>query len=572
MIPSEEINRIRNDANIVDVISSYINLEPKGKNFFGICPFHDDHNPSMSVSKDKQIYTCFVCGASGNVFTFIQNYENVSFPEAVSVVASKIGYNLKYQKNAIGPNKELYEIIDITTKYFINNLNSAYGKEAKDYLKKRQLNEDIIKEFNIGVALGNNLSKLLLGKGFSEKQIIDVGVTNKNEENFHDIFQNRITFPINNERGEPIAFSARVYNMESPNKYINSKENPIFKKGNTLFNYDKAKNEVNKTKSIIIVEGHIDAIRVYSIGVKNVVATMGTALTKEHIALLKKLNSKIILMLDNDEAGLNGTISIGEELVRNNLPVEVIRLSEEKDPDSYIIRFGPEKFKDLLKRPQSFFEFKLQYLKSNKDLNKSKDLANYINSVIDELNKSDDDILKEVTINKICTDYNLNKEILLRKLIQKEKVINPQPIVVKKTIPKLNKYQKICEAIIYMMMKNLKYLKKYDRSLGYIPDKKYNQIANDILAYYKLNQDFNMADFISFEIKSAYYDIVLRIINQYEEMEPNYEEFDDYLEAIKKWIKEEQINKLKEEIDKETDINRQIELNDLLMKLKKESE
>lgn len=277
-------------------------------------------------------------------------------------------------------------------------------------------------------------------------------------------------------------------------------------------------------------------------------------------------------MLDNDEAGLNGTISIGEELVRNNLPVEVIRLSEEKDPDSYIIRFGPEKFKDLLKRPQSFFEFKLQYLKSNKDLNKSKDLANYINSVIDELNKSDDDILKEVTINKICTDYNLDKEILLRKLIQKEKVINPQPIVVKKTIPKLNKYQKICEAIIYMMMKNLKYLKKYDRSLGYIPDKKYNQIANDILAYYKLNQDFNMADFISFEIKSAYYDIVLRIINQYEEMEPNYEEFDDYLEAIKKWIKEEQINKLKEEIDKETDINRQIELNDLLMKLKKESE
>lgn len=572
MIPSEEINRIRNDANIVDIISSYINLEPKGKNFFGLCPFHEDHNPSMSVSPDKQIYTCFVCGASGNVFTFVQNYENVTFPEAVSIVASKIGYNLKYQKNINQPHKELYEIIDISTKYFVNNLNSILGKEAKEYLKKRQLNDVIVKEFNIGVALGNNLSKLLLGKGFTEKQIIDIGIANKKDDDLYDIFQNRITFPINNERGEPIAFSARVYNMESPNKYLNSKENPIFKKGNVLFNYDKAKNEVNKSKSIIIVEGHIDAIRVYSIGVKNVVATMGTALTKEHITLLKKLNAKIILMFDNDEAGLKGTIAIGEELIKNNLAVEVVRLSEEKDPDSYILRFGPEKFKELLKKPQSFFEFKLQYLRSNKDLNKSKDLANYINGVIEELNKSDDDILKEVTINKLCSDYNLDKEVLLKKLTKKDKVSNSNPIIIKKTIPKLNKYQKVCEAILYMMMKDIKYLKIYDRNLGYIPDKKYNQIANDILAYYKLNQEFNIADFISFEVKSTYYDIVLRIINQYEEMEPNYEEFDDYLEAIKKWIKEEQINKLKEEIDKETDINRQIELNDLLMKLKKESE
>ena len=572
MIPSEEINRIRNDANIVDIISSYINLEPKGKNFFGLCPFHEDHNPSMSVSPDKQIYTCFVCGASGNVFTFVQNYENVTFPEAVSIVASKIGYNLKYQKNINQPHKELYEIIDISTKYFVNNLNSILGKEAKEYLKKRQLNDVIVKEFNIGVALGNNLSKLLLGKGFTEKQIIDIGIANKKDDALYDIFQNRITFPINNERGEPIAFSARVYNMESPNKYLNSKENPIFKKGNVLFNYDKAKNEVNKSKSIIIVEGHIDAIRVYSIGVKNVVATMGTALTKEHITLLKKLNAKIILMFDNDEAGLKGTIAIGEELIKNNLAVEVVRLSEEKDPDSYILRFGPEKFKELLKKPQSFFEFKLQYLRSNKDLNKSKDLANYINGVIEELNKSDDDILKEVTINKLCSDYNLDKEVLLKKLTKKDKVSNSNPIIIKKTIPKLNKYQKVCEAILYMMMKDIKYLKIYDRNLGYIPDKKYNQIANDILACYKLNQEFNIADFISFEVKSTYYDIVLRIINQYEEMEPNYEEFDDYLEAIKKWIKEEQINKLKEEIDKETDINRQIELNDLLMKLKKESE
>ena len=570
MIPSEELNQIRNNANIVDIVSSYINLEPKGKNFFGICPFHDDHNPSMSVSPEKQIYTCFVCGASGNVFTFVQNYENISFPEAASTVALKIGYNLEYRSNVSKPNKDLYEIMDIANKYYINNLNSQLGKQAKDYLKQRQLSDEVIKEFNIGVALNNNLSNLLIEKGYTEKQIMVVGLANFGDS-LYDIFQNRITFPINNERGETIAFSARVYNNDSANKYINSKENPIFKKSNVLFNYDKARNEVNKTKTVIIVEGQFDAIRMHSIGVKNVVATMGTAFTKEHVALLKRLNAKVILMMDNDEAGLKSTIASGEDLIKSNIPVEVIKLSGEKDPDSYILKYGEEKFKDLLKSPTSFFEYKLQVLKEDKDLNKSKDLANYVNSVIDELNKTNDAILKEVTITKLSNDYGIDKEVLNNKLIDNKKIIKPKPIV-QKTKRRLNKHQKICEAVIYIMMKDVKYIKNYDRNLGYIPDKEYGQIANDILAYYKLNKDFNIADFISFEVKSAYYETVLKIINQYEEIEPNYDEFDMYLDAIRKWIKEEQINKIKIEIDNEIDINRQQELNDLLIKLKKESE
>ncbi|MDD4187440.1 MAG: DNA primase [Bacilli bacterium] len=570
MIPIEEINLIRNNANIVDIISSYINLEPKGKNFFGVCPFHDDHNPSMSISPEKQIYTCFVCGASGNVFTFVQDYENVSFPEAVSIVASKIGYNLQYKAKLNKPHKDLYEITDIACKYFINNLNSDLGKEAKKYLKERQLSAEIIKEFKIGIATSNNLAKLLIEKGYTEKQIIEAGIANKGD-NLYDIFQNRITFPINNERGEVAGFSARIYNNEKDNKYINSRENPIFKKGSILFNYDKAKSEVNKTKSIIIVEGQFDAIRVYSLGIKNVVATMGTAFTKEHINLLKKLNVKIILMMDNDEAGEKTTVTSGEELLNSNLNVEVIRLSGQKDPDDYIIKNGEEKFKELLKNPISFFEYKLNYLKSNKDLNKSKDLANYINSVINELNKSDDEILKSVTINKLAKDYDLDKEVLLNKLIVKTKTKQKKPVEVKKKT-RLSKNQKLCETVIYIMMKDIKYIKKYDRDLGYLPSKEYYQIANDILAYYKLNNDFNIADFISYAHASPYYEKVIRILNDNEALEPCYDEFDDYLGLIKKLIKEKQINKLKIEIDNETDINKRLELNDLLIKLKKESE
>ena len=214
IIPNEDINNIRNNANIVDIISSYINLELKGKNYFGVCPFHDDHNPSMSVSPEKQIYTCFVCGATGNVFTFVQNYENVEFPEAVKIVATKIGYNLKYDSSTPKLNKKYYDMLDLANKYYINNLNSKFGNEAKKYLiNDRKLSEETIKEFKIGLSLNDNkLHELLENKGYTEKEIVDLSLANKGNT-LLDLFRNRITFPINNEKGEVVAFSARIYNQ-----------------------------------------------------------------------------------------------------------------------------------------------------------------------------------------------------------------------------------------------------------------------------------------------------------------------------------------------------------------------
>lgn len=570
MIPNEDINLIRSKANIVDIISSYVNLELKGKNFFGICPFHDDHSPSMSVSPEKQIYTCFVCGASGNVFSFIQSYENLSFPEAVKMVATKIGYNLKVDIKENKVNKEYYDIMDTASKFYTNNLKSKDGESAKKYLKKRKLDDSIINEFNIGVSFNdNNLSKLLLGKGYSEKQIVDIGIANLGD-NLYDVFRNRITFPIENDKGEVVAFSGRIYNNEDTNKYINSKESLLFKKSNILFNYEKARNEINRSKEVIVVEGFMDAIRMHSIGVKNVVATMGTALTKEHAMLLKRLNVKINILMDNDDAGEKSTIAAGDELLKYNLNVFVTRLSGEKDPDDYIIANGEEKFKEVIKNSISFFEFKLLYFKKNKDLNKSKDLANYINVVIEELNKTTDDILKEVTINNLNKEYGIDKEVIYKKLTKNEPLI-AKPMIIKKR-PKLNKYKKISEAVLYMMMKDKKYIKIYENDLSYIPDDEYSQIANDILAFNKINKGFNIADFISFEITSEHYETVLRIINDNEKTEPIYEEFDNYIEIIHRWIKDEQITTLMNEMKMEPDINRKQELNDLVINLKKESE
>src|SRR5574344_1433716 len=567
IIPNDEINNIRNNANIVDIISSYINLEPHGKNFFGVCPFHDDHNPSLSVSPDKQIYTCFVCGNTGNVFTFVQNFENITFPEAVKVVADKIGYNLKYDVKAEKPNKKYYEMLDMANKYYINNLNSKLGETARNYLiKERKLNEKTINDFKIGLALNDNkLNKLLTSKGFTNDEIVE-GSLASSGENLLDLFRNRITFPINNPVGDVVAFSARIFNGEDEAKYINSRENIIFKKGNILYNYDKCKLECSKTHSVILVEGQIDAIRVYSSGLKNVCATMGTALTKEHIALLKKLNSKVIMVLDNDAAGEKSTLANGEALTNSGIDVQIVRLSGDKDPDTYILDNGIEAFKNAINNAISYFDFKINLLKKNKDFNKSDELAEYINNVINELNKSDDEILKEVTINKLSETYKIDKKVLESKLITREKV-NVAP----KIIPKvnLNKNSKLAEAILLIMLNDVKYIKKYEKDVNYIPDKTYRLIANDILAFYKIHGEFNLADFITYTSEFKYQNVIMHIINS---GEPHYDEFDTYLFKLKTWINENEIEELKEELKKETDINRKEELMNLIIKLKRRSE
>lgn len=570
-ISNEEITEIRKKADIVEVIGSYINLAPQGKNYFGICPFHNDHSPSLSVSREKQIYKCFTCLASGNVFTFVQNYENISFIEAVKKVADKINYKLDIKDKIINKNSKYYELMDLSNKIFVNNLNSNLGLKAKEYLiNERHLSEEAIKEFNIGLALNdNNLNKLLSSKGYSDKDIIEMSLANKTDNGLLDMFRNRITFPICNHEGKIIAYSARIYQNEDTSKYINSKESVIFKKGYTFYNYDKCRLEALKIKSVILVEGQMDAIRVYTSGFKNVIASMGTAITSNHISLLKKLNAKVILMMDNDNAGEKSTILNGEELIKNNIEVSVVRLTGEKDPDSFILKNGADAFRDALKGEISFFDFKLRYLKKDKNLNKADELAEYINKIIDELNKSDDDILKSVTINKIAEDYNIDKRILEGKLVK----ITPRidSVVVKRKRPKLNQYHQAAEAILYLMMNDPKFIRKYKIELNYFPEEKYKLIANDILAYKEINGEFDIADFMTYINDLEYKEDIYRILNDYQDkILP--EEFDNFVAIINNWIRESKIDKLKEQLKNETDVKRQEELNDLIIKIKKGSE
>ena len=406
VITNEEINNIRSKANIVDIIGSYLPLTQRGRNYLCVCPFHDDHSPSMSVSEEKQIYKCFACGNTGNVFTFVENYEDVSFLDAVMIVAEKCGISIDkslIKNNKVVSNKEEFEIMNLAEKFYQNNLKTEFGTTALDYLNKRGISEEFIKEFGIGLSLDNSntLYNLLLKKKYNVGKLLDVGIINQSDDRYYDRFTRRITFPLWDKDGNVVGFSARIYRGEKDtSKYVNSRESKLFKKGETLYNYHRARDFVKLEKSVIVVEGFMDAIRLFVGGVKNVVALQGTALTKEQISLLKKLHSKVILCLDNDSAGENATLSNGEAMIKEGLEEYVIRLSGQKDPDEYVLANGIEAFKNNLVNPMTYFDFKVNYLKKNRDLSKTNDLAMYVNQVLEEVANSKDDILIELTLKK----------------------------------------------------------------------------------------------------------------------------------------------------------------------------
>lgn len=566
MLSNETIIEIQRSVNIVDVIGEYLSLQKKGNNYLAVCPFHDDHSPSMSISEEKQIYNCFVCHNSGNVFRFIMNYENVSFIEAVKIVAEKSGIKIDANiKNHEVANHEYYECMDFATKYYQNNLKTEEGREALEYLIKRGITEDIIEEFQIGYAPNDNaLVSILEQKGFNDEILVGTGLCNV-ETNIYTIFRNRITFPIHNSNGKPVSFSARIYKDENSSKYINTKETKIFKKGLILFNYSRAIIEAKKKKEIILVEGQMDAIRIFASGIKNVVATMGTALTKEHIKLLSKLNVTVILSLDSDKAGEDATLKNGELLKNANIEVKVLRLSDAKDPDEYILKYGITKYIDAINHAIPYFDYRINILKSKIDTKKTEDVSKYINSVINELNKVNDEILTDLTINKLSEEFKIDKNILYNKIINVKNTVK----IDKKSPKKLKNDEKIASLMVYYMMNDVRYIKAYENDIKSIPLEKYDLIASDLLAFYLKYNYINIADFISFSLNSDNYKDVLEVIDTNVDVCLSDEEFIGIMNKIKSWIYSSKIEQLKIKLANEVDINKKVKITDEIAKLKK---
>ena len=548
VISKEEIQKIRNSINIVDLISGYIPLQKRGKNYFGVCPFHDDNNPSMSVSEEKQIYTCFSCGATGNAFNFLMDYEHIGFKEALKIAADKAGINIDIQTNIKKDEDDpTYKIYELSNKLFKNNLNTKLGSQAKEYLKNRKISDEAIKEFEVGLSLSkkDELTNLLLKKNFLEKDILKSGLVNKNEKGMYDVFYERIMFPLWDLSGNVIAYSGRDYKGKYDNKYVNTKETEHFKKGEILYNYHRCKNHARVNKKVIVMEGFMDVIKAYDSSVKNVVATMGTAFTDKHANLLKRLANEVLLCFDSDDAGIKATISAADVLLKHNITPKVIEINDGLDPDDYIDKYGKEAFVELVEKPTTLIDFKLKHYKKDIDLKTNDGLSKYVNLAIEAIKKIEDDVYKEVSINKLAEESGLDKKFLKSKLDESKK-----ELVAKKTEPKnvdrksLSKYEKAEMNLLHYMLNDVSVVQTYLKRISCLPSKRFRDLAKHIVVFYKKNNYVNEADLIT-EIDDENIIKTIGFLNNLDlNDECSQEELDDYINVIEEYNLNYSINVL----------------------------
>ena len=564
-------NTIREKIDIVDIIGERLPLTKKGKNYWGICPFHDDNNPSMSVSRDKQIYKCFSCGAAGNVFNFIMNYDHMDFKDALVYLGNRCGVDVKgvrVNKTNTRFNK-MYEAYDISLKYFINNLNSGAGKKAKDYLKNRKIDDKLIKKFEIGLSLANSndLLKLLEKKNYDISLLNEIGLINDK----HDVYNDRIMFPLYDTYGKCVGFSGRIYDSKDDSKYVNTKESPIFKKGEMLYNYHRVREECRKKNYVIVMEGFMDVIRAESIGITNSIALMGTAMTNNQLNLIKRLSSNIILCLDGDEAGEAATLKNGDLFLQDGVEVKIVSLGNGDDPDTYILNNGKDKFLNLIDNAILFNDYKLVKLKEKVNFNKVSEKSDYINAVLKELAKSNDEIRIEIVLKELEKEYNIGYNTLemglekYRNKSVKKDILVPE----KKVVKRKSKYEKALCAIIYYMLNNDWVIDEVKKAKLNILDNDYRITVTEIIYYYETNGKISLADFYTYiNDREDTKKVIDEVLNT--KLPDNIEKdnLKDYFSVIRNYCKKKEIDRLNNLISKEIDPLEQAKIADEIRKLR----
>jgi len=417
MIPQPFIEDIQAKTDIVEIISSYIPLKRAGRNFKAICPFHHEKTPSFFVNPQKQIFHCFGCGEGGSVIQFLMLYERVTFPEAIEILAKRLGLSIPYQRTD-GINK-LYEAMQEAVLFFNKNLlDNKYTGPLK-YLEERGILIDTIKKFYIGYAPGkNSLLEYLRNKGFSLENLEKTSLIVAKEDGYRDLFWDRIVFPIFDVRSRPIAFGARIWdnNIKDAPKYINSFETSIYKKREHLFGLNFAKEEILNLDSAIVVEGYLDMIVPYTFGIKNIVASLGTALTDEQINLIKRYTKNIILIFDSDKAGELATIRALDLFLENEILPKIVVLEEGYDPDTLIRKKGKDYFLKLLSNKLDFFDYKISILRKNYNIESIEGKSKIAEDMLFTINKLKSEIEKYEYTKKLSNVLNIKEELLLVEL------------------------------------------------------------------------------------------------------------------------------------------------------------
>ena len=568
-IDEATIGAIRRKHPIKEIVERYVSLTKKGEDYWGLCPFHADNNASMSVSTRLDMFQCFACKKAGNVFNFIADMENISYGDAIRLLAKEDGFEVGNTNSKVNPHLKDYEILGLSIKYYQNNINSVLGENAIKYLLDRKIDRDTISKFEIGLSISKQpLTPFLLNK-YDLNKLIDLGLTNSDSK---DIFNDRIMIPIHDLNGNPIGFGGRIYQTRDDSKYINTKATEIFDKSSILYNYHRAHNKGTKDDAIIIMEGYFDVIRASTVGVNNCVAPMGTSLTKKHVQILKKITNKVILCFDGDNAGREATIRAIPLLEEALIDVKVIRL-EEKDPDEFIIKRGKDAFLEKVNNPLNVIDFKMQILSEDKNLNDTKDASIYLDEMIKELVKESDEILVELTIKRLSNKFNMEFETLKSRYLQyksrdKNKSINDK-LIVKNKDKISNKYGQATDNLLYYMIVSGQVVSIAEQEVSMIMDDKKRRLYNEIIYYYHKYGSLVIADFITYlTLKTDVADVFEEIINKNLKKEYTIEEIEDYIKCINDGYKKSIIDKLKLDLSKETDPMKQANILMEIMKIR----
>lgn len=559
---------ILDKAKVYDIVSSYgIPVEKKGNNYWAVCPFHEDHNPSMSMPVDGKIYTCFVCHAHGNAFNFVMDYENVSFMESMRILANKLGINnnIKITKKITNNNK-LYDIYKYSSKYYANKLNSAEGEDALDYLYKRGFTDDIISEFGVGLSTKNGLNKVLKSAGYKDEDIIKSHICNENETGLYDMFTNRIMFPLWDLDGNVVGFSGRIYkdSNKDESKYVNSSSSDIFIKGDILYNYHRAKDKARMANTIIVVEGFMDVIALYKVGIYNVIAGMGTAITPNQAKLIKRMAGNVILMFDGDSAGDKATKACIEVLDGIGVIPKIVRLPNNMDPDEYIKEYGIDKLKEYLDNPKTVLEYSINSYKKETDLSNSESISQYVKNVSKTLSNIDDKVVRELEINKLSEETGVSTSTI-KSLISKKKVVTKKIV----STEKLNKYDKAERSLIYYMIRSPEVIKLYLNNKCLIPTQEFRYLVSEIVHYYEKNRSLDSASFLAYLGDNKELTDAFNLIDTLElPISYTYDQIMDYIDILNNKMVEEQKKKLMTRFKLETDEEERLKIAEEISKLR----
>ncbi|MEB7782767.1 DNA primase [Mammaliicoccus sciuri] len=544
-IEQELINEIREKNDILDVVSEYVKLEKRGRNYIGLCPFHDEKTPSFSVSEDKQICHCFGCKKGGNVFQFIQEIKGISFVDAVRELGDKVDIHIEQQETA--PTEgivddhikmiEMHELMANNYHYILKH--TEEGEAALNYLKSRGFTEELINDRKIGYAPNHSkfTHDFLEKNGYDAVLAYEAGLLSRNDETFDyfDRFRDRIIFPLLNFQGKTVGFSGRTYTDQSP-KYLNSPETPIFQKRKMLYNIDRARKFIRQNDEVILLEGFMDVIKSFEADIKQVVATMGTALSREHVTMVKKLASNVTLLYDGDFAGKEAAINVGKDLLNEGLNVFVVNLPKTMDPDDYITEYGSDAFKSFVEgQKQSYVTFKAQqlyYANENNDLKHEQ----HIEELIHDINLIQSEFLRKKVLQQVAdlykVDVNSLKNRLSHNIVQNYTDYNN--FVPEMKEKKLDKIGRAEQALLKHFMNHKQLFLEYHSRIN---QEDFTSLNNRVIfsrlnGYYKNNDVFNISDFSSYIEEHQIIETVMYLDSLLINDEPETEEIEDYIRII----------------------------------------